>query len=83
MDVSCDMAQAFEYPMGKRTAPPDALLLEPPWLPIFQIAFSSRPDPSGSVAKNMGQTPAPCKRGNGPANMPRRRSDSLPAIGSG
>src|SRR5579872_6578529 len=60
VETSCDMAQAFEIPMGRSDSDRAMLRLRQPRLPrqVFQIALPGRPILSGSIAWNMGRAPA-------------------------
>jgi hypothetical protein len=50
LEVSCDMAQVFDIPMGNRKAARWMLSCRSRGFLSVQIAYSSQLDPSGSLA---------------------------------
>src|SRR5690242_8114490 len=73
LEVSCDMAQVFDIPMGNRKAARWMLSCRSRGFLSVQIAYSSQLDPSGSLAGNMGHSPALRKRR--PAKTRRPKQD--------
>src|SRR5262249_27880819 len=73
LEVSCDMAQVFEIPMGNRKAVRWILSCRSRSFLSVQIAYSRRPDPSGSLLWNMGQ----------PSALRKRRLAQNPALQAG